>query len=82
MWARAGAGAWGEGPKVSGPSGGFEAACGHAGTPHFPGSRDSFAENSPAGASLGLTDQRLGSKAGFRMGTTEAPAPELDNHDF
>ncbi|XP_040091868.1 double homeobox protein 4C-like, partial [Oryx dammah] len=42
--------------------------------PRFPGPRDSFAENGPAGAALGLTDQRPGGQAGCRMGAAEAPA--------
>ncbi|KAM7224886.1 hypothetical protein CapIbe_024024 [Capra ibex] len=37
------------------------------------GPRDSFAENSPAGAALGLTDQRPGGQAGCRMGAAQAP---------
>ena len=51
-------------PKVGGLSHGFWAACGHAGTPHFLGPRDSFAENGPAEVTLGLTDQKTGGKAG------------------
>ena len=38
--------------------------CGLAGTPHFPGPRDSFAENSPAEVALGQTDQRTAGQAG------------------
>ena len=51
-------------PKVGGLSHGFWAACGHAGTPHFLGPRDSFAENGPAEVTLVLTDQKTGGKAG------------------
>lgn len=52
------------GPKVGGLSSGFRANCGCAGTPHFPGPRDSFAENSPAEVALGQTDQRTAGQAG------------------
>nr|XP_042087286.1 double homeobox protein 4C-like [Ovis aries] len=38
------------------------------------GPRDAFAENGPAGAALGLTDQRPGGQAGCRMGAAQAPA--------
>ena len=64
----------GKGPKVGGLSGGFWAASGRAGTPHFPGPRDSFAENGPAEVALGLTDQRPGGRAGCRTGAAAAPA--------
>nr|XP_042085463.1 double homeobox protein 4C-like [Ovis aries] len=37
------------------------------------GPRDAFAENGPAGAALGLTDQRPGGQAGCRMGAAQAP---------
>lgn len=63
-----GLGLGGKGPKVGGLSGGFWAASGRAGTPHFPGPRDSFAENGPAEVALGLTDQRPGGRAGCRTG--------------
>ena len=52
------------GPKVGGLSSGFWANCGCTGTPHFPGPRDSFAENGPAELSLWLTDQRMGGQVG------------------
>ena len=42
--------------------------------PRFPGPRDSFAENGPAGAALSMADQRQGGQAGCRMGASEAPA--------
>ena len=42
--------------------------------PRFPGPRDSFAENGPAGAALGLIDKRPRGQAGFRIGTAEGPA--------
>lgn len=64
----------GRGPKVGGLRGGFGAACGRALTPHFPGPRDSFAENGPAELTLGLTDPRTGGQAGWRMGAAGAPA--------
>nr|XP_042085465.1 nascent polypeptide-associated complex subunit alpha, muscle-specific form-like [Ovis aries] len=41
---------------------------------HSAGPRDAFAENGPAGAALGLTDQRPGGQAGCRMGAAQAPA--------
>ena len=69
-----GLGLEGKGPKVGGLSGGFWAASGRAGTPHFPGPRDSFAENGPAEVALGLTDQRPGGRAGCRTGAAAAPA--------
>ncbi|XP_045019825.1 double homeobox protein 4C isoform X3 [Bubalus bubalis] len=51
-------------PELGGPSGGLWAAFGFAGTPHFPGPRDSFAENGPAELTLDLTNQRTGSQVG------------------
>ncbi|OZC05539.1 homeobox domain protein [Onchocerca flexuosa] len=69
-----GLGLGGRGPKVGGLSGGLCGAFGPAGAPHFPGPRDSFAENGPAELTLGLPDQRTGGQAGCRMGATEAPA--------
>ncbi|XP_060252659.1 proline-rich protein 36-like [Ovis aries] len=42
--------------------------------PRIQGPRDAFAENGPAGAALGLTDQRPGGQAGCRMGAAQAPA--------
>nr|XP_042087285.1 double homeobox protein 4-like protein 4 [Ovis aries] len=44
------------------PCPGCRATCGD------PGAEDAFAENGPAGAALGLTDQRPGGQAGCRMG--------------
>ena len=69
-----GLGLGGRGLKVSELSGGFWCACGRSGTPHFPGPRDTFSENGPAEVALGLTDQRLGSQVGCRMGAVHAPA--------
>ena len=62
------------GLKVRGLSHVFWAACGRAGTPHFPGPRDSSAGNGPAEVALGLTDQRMGWKAGCQMDTMDAQA--------
>ena len=66
----------GRGPKAGGLSGGFGARLWPVrATPLVSqGPRDAFAENGPAGAALGLTDQRPGGQAGCRMGAAQAPA--------